>query len=198
MRLRSRSTARACRSRRDAAGGSRPTEPVAPDVTGGLDVERIPILRLGRLLLVTIQVDMHDRLAMTPAGRSTARIATRAHAVLDRHLFARHGRLVHRPYDREHRWRCPRVLDALETVVVGMRPAATVTLRSSSARRSQASERHWTLKRGWPSSRPSLGARSRRCRRHLRRSALRSSEDVVIARLARPGRRSNRASRSSI
>ena len=28
-------------------------------------MERIPILRMGRLLLVTIQVDMHDRLAMT-------------------------------------------------------------------------------------------------------------------------------------
>ena len=28
-------------------------------------MERIPILKMGDLLLVTIQVDMHDRLAMT-------------------------------------------------------------------------------------------------------------------------------------
>jgi len=28
-------------------------------------MERIPILRMGECLLVTIQVDMHDRLAMT-------------------------------------------------------------------------------------------------------------------------------------
>ena len=28
-------------------------------------MERIPILRMGEFLLVTIQVDMHDRLAMT-------------------------------------------------------------------------------------------------------------------------------------
>ena len=28
-------------------------------------MERIPILKMGRYLLVTIQVDMHDRLAMT-------------------------------------------------------------------------------------------------------------------------------------
>ena len=27
-------------------------------------MERIPILKMGRFLLVTIQVDMHDRLAM--------------------------------------------------------------------------------------------------------------------------------------
>ena len=28
-------------------------------------MERIPILKMGEFLLVTIQVDMHDRLAMT-------------------------------------------------------------------------------------------------------------------------------------
>ena len=28
-------------------------------------MERIPILRMGEFLLVTIQVDMHDQLAMT-------------------------------------------------------------------------------------------------------------------------------------
>ena len=32
-------------------------------------MERIPILKMGDFLLVTIQVDMHDRLAMHAAGR---------------------------------------------------------------------------------------------------------------------------------
>ena len=32
-------------------------------------MDRIPILKLGEALLVTIQVDMHDRLAMALAGR---------------------------------------------------------------------------------------------------------------------------------
>jgi len=46
-------------------------------------VERIPILRMGDLLLVTIQVDMHDRLAMTLQDDLTSRIvATRAKGVL--------------------------------------------------------------------------------------------------------------------
>ena len=35
-------------------------------------MERIPILQDGRLLLVTIQVDMHDRLAMTLQDDLTA------------------------------------------------------------------------------------------------------------------------------
>lgn len=37
-------------------------------------MDRIPILKIGRLLLVTIQVDMHDRLAMTLQDDLTARI----------------------------------------------------------------------------------------------------------------------------
>ena len=37
-------------------------------------MERIPILRMGDLLLVTIQVDMHDRLAMTLQDDLTQRI----------------------------------------------------------------------------------------------------------------------------
>ena len=46
-------------------------------------MERIPILRMGRLLLVTIQVDMHDRLAMTLQDDLTTRIVTdRAAGVL--------------------------------------------------------------------------------------------------------------------
>ena len=34
-------------------------------------MERIPILRMGEFLLVTIQVDMHDQLAMTLQDRTT-------------------------------------------------------------------------------------------------------------------------------
>ena len=33
-------------------------------------MEHIPILRMGDLLLITIQVDMHDRLAINLAGKS--------------------------------------------------------------------------------------------------------------------------------
>ena len=36
-------------------------------------MDRIPILKMGDFLLVTIQVDMHDRLAMAPAGRPDQR-----------------------------------------------------------------------------------------------------------------------------
>ena len=60
--------------------------------------ERIPILKLGHLLLVTIQVDMHDRLAMALQDDLTERIAdTGARGRADRHLVARARRLVHRP-----------------------------------------------------------------------------------------------------
>ena len=67
-------------------------------------MERIPILKMGEFLLVTIQVDMHDRLALTLQDDLTERIvqhrrARRPH----RHLGPRDGRLVHRPDDRQHR-----------------------------------------------------------------------------------------------
>ena len=46
-------------------------------------MERIPILKMGDCLLVTIQVDMHDRLAMTLQDDLTSRIAaSRARGVL--------------------------------------------------------------------------------------------------------------------
>ena len=38
-------------------------------------MERIPILRMGNFLLITIQVDMHDKLAMQLQDDVTARIA---------------------------------------------------------------------------------------------------------------------------
>jgi rsbT antagonist protein RsbS len=90
-------------------------------------VERIPILKMGEYLLVTIQVDMHDRLAMTLQDDLTARIVeARAKGVLidisaleivDSFI----GRML------ADIAAMSRVLDA-ETVVVGMRPAVAITL----------------------------------------------------------------------
>jgi hypothetical protein len=46
-------------------------------------MERIPILRMGQVLLVTIQVDMHDQLAITLQDDLTSRISeTGARGVL--------------------------------------------------------------------------------------------------------------------
>jgi rsbT antagonist protein RsbS len=90
-------------------------------------VERIPILKMGEYLLVTIQVDMHDRLAMTLQDDLTARIVSvRAKGVLidisaleivDSFMGRMLGDIA----------AMSRVLDA-ETVVVGMRPAVAITL----------------------------------------------------------------------
>jgi rsbT antagonist protein RsbS len=82
---------------------------------------------MGRHLIVTIQVDMHDRLAMTLQADLTARIAdTGARGVLldissldvvDSFI----GRML------ANIAAMSRVLDA-ETVVVGMQPAVAITL----------------------------------------------------------------------
>ena len=90
-------------------------------------MEKIPILRMGDYLLVTIQVDMHDRLAMTLQDDLTQRISeTSAHGVLidisslemvDSFI----GRMLANIAGMS------RVLDA-ETVVVGMQPAVAITL----------------------------------------------------------------------
>jgi rsbT antagonist protein RsbS len=90
-------------------------------------VERIPILKMGEYLLVTIQVDMHDRMAMTLQDDLTARIvSSRARGVLidisaleivDSFI----GRTLADIAAMSH------ILDA-ETVVVGMRPAVAITL----------------------------------------------------------------------
>jgi len=90
-------------------------------------VEKIPILRMGEFLLVTIQVDMHDRLAMALQDDLTNRISeTGAHGVLidissleivDSFIGRMLGNIA----------AMSRVLDA-ETVVVGMRPAVAITL----------------------------------------------------------------------
>ena len=52
-------------------------------------MERIPVLRMGPLLLITIQVDMHDKLAMQlqdDVTRTHLRLGIDGRA--DRYLFA--------------------------------------------------------------------------------------------------------------
>jgi rsbT antagonist protein RsbS len=90
-------------------------------------VDRVPILKLEDFLLVSIQVDMHDQLALTLQDDLTQRIvATRAHAVLidisalemvDSFMGRMLGNIA----------AMSRILDA-QTVVVGMRPAVAITL----------------------------------------------------------------------
>jgi rsbT antagonist protein RsbS len=90
-------------------------------------VERIPILKMGDLLLVTIQVDMHDQLALALQEDLTAQVSrTGAHGVLidisslqvvDSFI----GRML------ANIAAMARVLDAA-TVVVGMQPAVAITL----------------------------------------------------------------------
>ena len=90
-------------------------------------MERIPILKMGPYLLVTIQVDMHDRVAMTLQDELTQQIVDH-HArgvlldissvnVVDSFIGRMIGNIAG----------ISRVLDA-ETVVVGMRPAVAITL----------------------------------------------------------------------
>jgi rsbT antagonist protein RsbS len=90
-------------------------------------MERIPILQMGEFLLVTIQVDMHDRLAMTLQEDLTNRITEinargvlidiSALEIVDSFIGRILGNIA----------KMSRVLDA-ETVVVGMQPAVAITL----------------------------------------------------------------------
>jgi|ERR671921_1246469 rsbT antagonist protein RsbS len=90
-------------------------------------MDRIPILKLGDALLVTIQVDMHDRLAMALEEDLTNRIvATRARGVLiDISALEIVDSFIGRMLDNIAA--VSRMLDA-DTVVVGMRPAVAITL----------------------------------------------------------------------
>jgi rsbT antagonist protein RsbS len=90
-------------------------------------VERIPILKMGEYLLVTIQVDMHDRLALTLQDDLTAQVVKqRSRGVLidisalemvDSFIGRMLGGIAS----------MVRLLDA-ETVVVGMQPSVAITL----------------------------------------------------------------------
>ena len=90
-------------------------------------MERIPIIRMGDFLLVTIQVDMHDRLAMALQEDLTAKITENSSRgvlidissleIVDSFI----GRMLANIASMA------RVLDA-QTVVVGMQPAVAITL----------------------------------------------------------------------
>ncbi|ABF41416.1 anti-sigma-factor antagonist [Candidatus Koribacter versatilis Ellin345] len=90
-------------------------------------MERIPILRMGEFLLVTIQVDMHDRLAMQLQDDLTNKIVQHsargvlidisALEIVDSFIGRMLGNIA----------AMSRVLDAA-TVVVGMQPAVAITL----------------------------------------------------------------------
>jgi rsbT antagonist protein RsbS len=90
-------------------------------------MDRIPILQMGRFLLVTIQVDMHDRLAMALQDDLTAKITqTQARGVLiDISSLEMVDSFIGRMLANIAAM--SRVLDA-QTVVVGMRPAVAITL----------------------------------------------------------------------
>src|SRR5580692_4528764 len=89
--------------------------------------ERIPILKLGKALLVTIQVDMHDRLAMALEEDLTKKIVdTGARGVLiDISALEIVDSFIGRMLDNIAG--VSRILDA-ETVLVGMQPAVAITL----------------------------------------------------------------------
>jgi rsbT antagonist protein RsbS len=90
-------------------------------------MERIPILRMGEFLLVTIQVDMHDQLAMSLQDDLTNMITrTGARGVLiDISSLTMVDSFIGRMLANISAM--SKVLDA-ETVVVGMQPAVAITL----------------------------------------------------------------------
>jgi len=90
-------------------------------------VERIPILQIGGILLVTIQVDMYDQLAMTLQDDLTSRIeASGARGVLlDISALEMVDSFIGRMIANISA--ISRIQDA-RTVVVGMRPAVAITL----------------------------------------------------------------------
>jgi rsbT antagonist protein RsbS len=90
-------------------------------------MEKIPILRMGPFLLVTIQVDLYDRLALNleadlvqmvnKTGARGVLIDISAVSILDSFM----GRIIGNIASMS------KILDA-ETVVVGMQPAVAITL----------------------------------------------------------------------
>ena len=90
-------------------------------------MEKIPILRMGRILLVSIQVDLHDRMALqlqddltegiVKTGAKGVLIDISALEIVDSFIGRMLGNLT----------AMSKILDA-DTVVVGMRPAVAITL----------------------------------------------------------------------
>ena len=90
-------------------------------------MDRIPILKVGDALLVTIQVDMHDRLATALEEDLTNKIVTLSAkgVLIDISALEIVDSFIGRMLDNIAS--VSRILDA-ETVVVGMRPAVAITL----------------------------------------------------------------------
>jgi len=90
-------------------------------------MERIPILRMGEFLLVTIQVDMHDQMALALQDDLTAKIEkTGAKGVLlDISALDMVDSFIGRMISNISA--LARILSA-STVVVGMQPAVAITL----------------------------------------------------------------------
>ena len=92
-----------------------------------MEMERIPILKMGPFLLVTIQVDLYDRLALnlendlismvSKTGARGVLIDISAVSIVDSFM----GRILGNIASMS------RIMDA-ETVVVGMQPAVAITL----------------------------------------------------------------------
>lgn len=90
-------------------------------------MDRIPILQMGRFLLVTIQVDLYDRLALnlesdlvqmvSKTGARGVLIDISALSIVDSFM----GRIIGNIGNMS------KIMDA-ETVVVGMQPAVAITL----------------------------------------------------------------------
>jgi rsbT antagonist protein RsbS len=90
-------------------------------------MDRIPILKMGRFLLVTIQVDLYDRLALNlesdlvqavnTSGARGVLIDISALSIVDSFM----GRII------GNIGSMAKIMDA-ETVVVGMQPAVAITL----------------------------------------------------------------------
>ena len=90
-------------------------------------MERIPILKMGRYLLVTIQIDLYDRIALdleadliqqiTECGSQAVMIDISAVSIIDSFM----GRILNNIASMA------RILDA-ETVIVGMQPSVAITL----------------------------------------------------------------------
>ncbi len=90
-------------------------------------MDKIPILRMGSILLVTIQVDLYDRLALSletdliqmvhKTGARGVLIDISAVSIVDSFMGRILGNIAN----------MTRVLDA-QTVVVGMQPAVAITL----------------------------------------------------------------------
>ena len=90
-------------------------------------MERIPILQMGKFLLVTIQVDMHDQLALTLQDDLSERISTTSArgvlidiSALDM-VDSFIGRMISTISGLS------KIMDA-ETMLVGMQPAVASTL----------------------------------------------------------------------